>query len=1130
MKKSTIFALLAGLVFLFFPIAGHAVTIDGFNPDVDGVVSAIAVQDDGKVLIGGVFTTVGGTPRSYIARLNGDGSLDPSFAPPNPDYGVSAIEVQPDGKILIGGGFEWVGTYHRYGIARLNADGTVDTSFASTITGDFRNTAVIKVQADGKILIGGGFTPFGGPHNYIARLNSDGTIDNVFNPAVNGWVGSIAIQGDGKIIIGGGFTEVNVDSMPYVARLNAGGSVDGSFRPEPDGEVYAVALQPDGKILIGGDFGMVGPVIRMNVLRLNTDGSLDTDFNGGPIDKRVTLVSYAEGKVLIGGLFNEVGGVTGVNHLARLSLDGSMDTAFNAGGGLDGNPSAMVVQPDGKILVGGSFTNYIKRLYGDGTPDSPLSMLIDGAVHSVAALSDETVLVGGTFTTIGSEQCPGICRLYAAGGVYPSPINPSRRFFDQVVGSDIRAILVQPDGKIILGGEFTESTFGRGRLARFNTDGSTDASFTIQTNNVDALALQPDGKVLVGGDFTGFSDGSLRNRIARINADGTLDASFDPDVNGAVQAIAVQADGKILIGGMFTTVGGTPRNYLARLNTDGTLDASFAPSTSPGPDRPVHAIAVSAGGKIIVGGEFSVNFIYRINADGTLDPPVRDTDIAGIVRTIVVQQDGKIIAGGQFGHVGPTVRMNLARFNADGTLDTSFDIWTDNTVLALAVQEDGEILFGGDFVNIGDAASPATFSPHLARITTADANVKKLTVDSRTTVTWSRSGGGPACSWVVFQDSADGSNWGLLGQGSSISGGWRITGLSLPGGQDRYVRASCYAPTDGGTSGLQEVSVAYYHFPQLTVATAGSGSGSVQSNPPGIECGGSCSETFDLWESVTLTATPDPGSTLFGWTGCDSTSGNTCTVAANMDRTVIANFAASDTTPDAFTFTDQTGVPLNTLITSNTITVSGIDSPAAISITGGEYSIDSGPFTSSAGTVNNGTTVTLRQTSSETYSTTTNVNLTIGGVSDTFSVTTIAGSGTDATPDPFTFTPQNGVPLNSVATSNEVTITGIDASTAISVVGGEYSVNNNSYTTFIGTITNGSTVRVRQTSSGSYSTTTQTTLTVGGISGTFNVTTMAAPPSGPIPVGYDMNWLVITLASLMLIGVYFVRRRMRSVN
>ncbi len=197
---------------------------------------------------------------------------------------------------------------------------------------------------------------------------------------------------------------------------------------------------------------------------------------------------------------------------------------------------------------------------------------------------------------------------------------------------------------------------------------------------------------------------------------------------------------------------------------------------------------------------------------------------------------------------------------------------------------------------------------------------------------------------------------------------------------------------------------------------------------------------------------------------------------------------STDTTPDAFSFTDQTDVERSTPITSNAITVSGINSAAAISVNNGEYRINNGSFTSTTGTVANGNTVQVRHTSSDSFSTTTDTVLTIGGVSDTFTSTTLA---IDTTPDAFSFTDQTDVGRSTPITSNAITISGINSATAISVNNGEYRINNGGFTSTTGTVANGDTVQVRHTSSGSFSTTTDTVLTIGGVSDTFTSTTLA---------------------------------------
>ena len=223
--------------------------------------------------------------------------------------------------------------------------------------------------------------------------------------------------------------------------------------------------------------------------------------------------------------------------------------------------------------------------------------------------------------------------------------------------------------------------------------------------------------------------------------------------------------------------------------------------------------------------------------------------------------------------------------------------------------------------------------------------------------------------------------------------------------------------------------------------------------------------------SFTVTATDDTG-----LTGTDSVD-------------VQVSVTGDDITPNAFRFTDQTDVALNTVITSNTITVSGINAATAILITDGQYSINGAAFTNAVGTVDNNDTVRVQHTSSDTYSTQVDTTLTIGGVSDVFSSTT---SAADTTPNAFNFTDRTGVTLSTAITSNAITVSGINAAAAISVTGGSYSVNGAAFTNVVGTVNNNDTVRVQHTSSDTYSTRVDTTLTIGGVSDVFSSTTSAA--------------------------------------
>ncbi|TAN35432.1 HYR domain-containing protein [Patescibacteria group bacterium] len=214
--------------------------------------------------------------------------------------------------------------------------------------------------------------------------------------------------------------------------------------------------------------------------------------------------------------------------------------------------------------------------------------------------------------------------------------------------------------------------------------------------------------------------------------------------------------------------------------------------------------------------------------------------------------------------------------------------------------------------------------------------------------------------------------------------------------------------------------------------------------------------------------------------------------------------ALPDTTPEPFTFIDLTDVPVSSTQTSNAITVSGITGPAAITIVGGEYEVNSsGAWSSSAGTVVNGDIVRVRHTSAATYSTAAHTTLTIGGVSDTFTSTTLAG---DTTPDPFAFTDQTGVSLDTVIPSNAIPVAGINSPATISISACtssscEYAINGGAWTGAPGTVTNSQTVQVQQRSAATPSTTTHLTLAIGGVADTFSVTTLAdtTPPVLTLP-------------------------------
>jgi uncharacterized delta-60 repeat protein len=682
---------------------------------LDNSAYAITIQPDGKLLIGGDFSTVPGLTRNRIARLNADGSGDPSF---NPGAGagghVRSIALQPDGKILVGGWFtNFDGASHNR-IVRLNGDGSLDSGFN---VGSGANDAIFSVarQSDGKVLIGGYFTNVNGlSRSYIARLNADGSVDAGFNPAADSYVYAILIQPGGKILVGGLFTTLSGVRIHGIARLNEDGSLDTSFNPGSGVDyegAHCLALQSDGRVLMGGYFGMVDGQRHRNIARLNANGSVDASFTGDSNDYVGSIAVQADSKVLISGQFYTVDD-TNPKYLARLHPDGSLDKSFNPA---FYSVSSIAVEPQGTILVSGGFAEVdgvgprnLVRLNPDGSVNNTLNSNrgINGAVYSGFAQPDGRIVVAGYFSDVNNERRQGIARFQSDGRLDksfdPGPIlNVAYYSMSNPV---VYCVALQSDGKIVVGGGFTNiNGTGRNNIARLNPDGSVDASFNPLAGpdySVYRVVLQPDGKVLILGGFLQVN-GVARNYFGRLKSDGSLDADFNPDV-GFVNDAAVQPDGKIVVAGD-VTASNSVYYSIERLNSDGSLDPSFV---RPGANQGVSCIALQLDGKILIKGSFtSINGIHRqgmarLNSDGSVDPsfdPQIDTsDVGFLFEKFLLQPDGKIVVSG-------TIDANfingfVVRMNPDGSSDDNFarcDVL--GLAVPIALQPDSKLIIGGSF-------------------------------------------------------------------------------------------------------------------------------------------------------------------------------------------------------------------------------------------------------------------------------------------------------------------------------------------------------------------------------------------------------------------------------------------------
>lgn len=388
--------------------------VEGANDNV----TTIAVQDDGKIIIGGDFNFFNGNEVKYITRLNFDGSFDSTFYE------------------NIGGGFDWV-------------------------------VEKILIQPDGKILVAGQFTSFNffGPA-YITRLNEDGTKDLGFQPGnPGGFIEAMDIQSDGKILIGGTFGGVK--------RLNTDGTTDFSFDAMNfDGRIHSINVQSDGKILVGGAYSISQPEYRRDVVRLNIDGTLDPYFETSIMSSNydgVAVVKNVQDKIFVAGACGDTYGGVSYQHLIKLEMNGTIDTAFwLPNSSLDQNSntiSSILFQNDEKIIVAGRFKKYmngnkyfksIMRLNSDGSYDENFfsEKQSNGGVEDIQ-FQDDNIIIGGSFTSFDDYGKTRVARLlnntgfsvtdinsYTASdlgmivSVYPNPASSHLRIISNTVVTD----------------------------------------------------------------------------------------------------------------------------------------------------------------------------------------------------------------------------------------------------------------------------------------------------------------------------------------------------------------------------------------------------------------------------------------------------------------------------------------------------------------------------------------------------------------------------------------------------------------------------------------------------------------------------------------------------------------------
>jgi uncharacterized delta-60 repeat protein len=358
-----------------------------------------------------------------------------------------------------------------------------------------------------------------------------------------------------------------------------------------DDSGWAVAMQSDGKIVVGGDTYMGPGDFDHAVVRLTTTGSLDTSFNttgiatanyGGGAAFGRGIAVQTDGKILLSGEYN--GGNFDVA-LSRFTTNGALDTSFNTTGrvttpigGSHDYGESVVVQPDGKILVGGRIDNGASdfsvvrytsagaldtSFNGTGYVTSPIGAGFDYG-HSLALQPDGKVLLAGEVIVGANWNC-AVAR-YTAAGVLDTSFNGTG-FVTTSVGASsayCSSVALQPDGKIILGGAADNGANYDFALIRYTSSGALDTSFNgtgILMSPISAgtdygyyLALQPDGKIILAGSAN-FGTNSFT--VARYTSSGALDTSFNTTgfistpigANDQPLGVVLQSDGKIVLAG-----------------------------------------------------------------------------------------------------------------------------------------------------------------------------------------------------------------------------------------------------------------------------------------------------------------------------------------------------------------------------------------------------------------------------------------------------------------------------------------------------------------------------------------------------------------------------------------------------
>jgi len=657
--------------------------ISAFNfSSFNNEAHSLTFQNDGKIIVTG-YSDNGSNYDFALARLTEHGNLDNDFGTNGKvvttlisgNEMAHTVVVQKDGKIVAAG---------LYNLVRYTENGSLDNTFGSG--GIASQNAVLGktmvIRNDGKFIVGGN----DGSYFSLACYNENGIRDSTFgtNGSVSTPIGLgseinfLGIRGDGKIIAAGNaYFEASTYYLALACYKN-NGDIDTDFGTNGfvtrqigtwSNNISSAVIKADGKIIVAGstNYGN-GGYQHFNLSGFTANGSVDhtyaTDGNAsGEIGKTNSGINsiaiQSDGKIIVAGKTNT--SPTEVNNtdmvIGRYNTNGILDNTFGINGivnaqmgGTDEQVNCVAIQNDGKIVTAGYSGNgnssdfVLTRYLSNGIPDNTFG--ISGIV----------------LTPIGSA---GDARA--------------------------RSVIIQPDGKIITAGYsrdiVSDADF---TLARYNTNGSLDNSFglngivnapiDIYIDFAYAVTLQKDGKIIAAGGS--FTENQYQFVLARFKSNGRLDSAFGTNGRvitpvgyfGYAFSTVIQPDDKIIAAGISNN-----GVALIRYNTDGTLDSLFGTNgivTTQVHERALaYSSALQSDGKIIVAGFAEtlyqrLNALIRYNTDGTPDNTfgtdgilLTPIGLIAEVRSIAIQSDGNIVAGGSLANENGYSAFCLVRYN-----------------------------------------------------------------------------------------------------------------------------------------------------------------------------------------------------------------------------------------------------------------------------------------------------------------------------------------------------------------------------------------------------------------------------------------------------------------------------------